>query len=134
MEKAPRVIASAIVKKDGKVLMVKEVLENEKQYWIFPGGGVNFGESLEEAARREIGEEVGLYVKLKELLGFKEVIRPEFDYHTVIFFFMAEPISEKITRDEKILDAMYFTKEELKDLNLVDSARWALEEMQKKGL
>jgi 8-oxo-dGTP diphosphatase len=132
--KAPRVIASAVIRKGDGILLVKEVLENGKEYWIFPGGGVEFGETISDAAKREINEELGLYIDIKELLGFKEAIAPKYGYHTVIFFFIAESLSEKITRDEKILDARYFTKEEIKDMTLVDSAKWAIGEMEKKGM
>jgi len=132
--KIPRVVASVILKKGNKVLLIKEVLEDSKEHWIFPGGGVDFGETIEDAARREIKEEIGLDIKIKEFLGFKEIIRPQFDYHTVIFFFIAEPLSDEVSRPDKILDARYFTLNESENLSLVDSAKWALEEMNKKGV
>jgi len=132
--KIPRVIASVILKKENKILLIKEILEDKKEHWIFPGGGVEFGETIEGAAKREIKEEINLDVEIKELLGFKEIIRPQFDYHTVIFFFIAEPLNDEITKIEKVLDAQYFTIEETKNLSLVDSARWSLEEMRKKGI
>ena len=132
--KTPRVISAVILKKDNRVLLVKEVLEDSKEHWIFPGGGVEFGETIEEAAKREIKEEIGLDVEIKDFLGFKEIIRPHFDYHTVIFFFVAEPSNDNIERINNVLDAKYFTADEAKDLNLVDSAKWALEEMNKKGI
>jgi len=130
----PRIIASIILKKENKILLIKEILEDFKEHWIFPGGGVDFGETIEDAAKREIKEEINLDVKIKDFLGFKEIIRPQFDYHTVIFFFIAEPLNNDITRLEKILDAKYFTINEAKSLNLVDSAKWALEEMNKKEI
>lgn len=130
----PRIISAVVLVKDKKVMLVKEVLEDKKEHWIFPGGGVEFGETIEEAAAREVKEETGLDVKLKEFLGFKEIIRPQFDYHTIIFFFVAEPLNHDVVRIKKILDAKYFTPAETKNLPLVDSAKWAIEEMNKKGL
>jgi 8-oxo-dGTP diphosphatase len=130
----PRVVASVIIKKDNKLLLVKEILESFKEYWIFPGGGVDFGETLLDAAKREIKEEIGLDIKIKEFLGFKEAIFPNYDYHTVIFFFLAEPLNDKIIKTDKILDLKYFTKEEIENLNLVESAKWVLEDMYKKGI
>jgi len=118
--------------KDNKVMLVKEVLEDKKEHWIFPGGGVDFGETIEEAGIREIKEELGLDVKIKEFLGFKEIIRTQFNYHTVIFFFLAEPLDDDVTKIEKVLDARYFTLSEALSLSIVDSARWAIEEFIKK--
>ncbi len=89
MEKAPRIVVSGILVKDKKILLVKEVLEDKKEYWIFPGGGVKFGEKLEKALKREMREEIGLEVDVKEFLGFHEAVFPVYDYHTLILFYIA---------------------------------------------
>ena len=130
----PRVIASVVLKRDDKILLIKEILESNKEYWIFPGGGVEFGETLEEAAVREMKEETGLDVKITKFLGFKEAIFPNYDYHTIIFFFLAEPLSEDIILMDGILDVGYFTIDEMEELNLVKSARWLLEEIKEKNI
>ncbi len=129
MEKFPRAISAVVAVQEDKLLLVKEILENGKEYWIFPGGGVEFGESTEDAAVREVKEEIGLSVKIDHLIGFKEVIRKEFDYHTIVFFYMAEPLGEVVISDKKILEARYFTLEEASALPLVDSARWVIDQV-----
>jgi 8-oxo-dGTP diphosphatase len=131
---SPRIISAVVLIKDKKVMLVKEILEDKKEHWIFPGGGVEFGETIEDAARRETKEETNLDIRIKNFLGFKEIIRPQFDYHTIIFFFIAEPLNNEVKRIEKILDAKYFTINEAKSLSLVDSARWSLEEIINKSI
>jgi 8-oxo-dGTP diphosphatase len=112
-----------------KLLLTKEILESGREFWIFPGGGVNFGETLEEAIKREIKEELGMEIKVEKLLGFKEAIFPRYDYHTVIFFYLATPLNELSIKERKVLEARYFELKEIEKLNLVDSARWAFERL-----
>jgi 8-oxo-dGTP diphosphatase len=54
-------------------------------FWAPPGGGVVFGESLEEGLKREFFEECGLQVGVGELLFVNEFIRPPL--HAIEFFF-----------------------------------------------
>jgi 8-oxo-dGTP diphosphatase len=109
--------------------LTKEVLESGKEYWIFPGGGVKFGETLEEAIKREIKEELGIEIEVKKLLAFKEAIFPKYNYHTVIFFFLAKPLGGFLINEKKILEARYFDLKEIENLNLVDSANWVLKRL-----
>jgi ADP-ribose pyrophosphatase YjhB (NUDIX family) len=128
-KKEPRVVVSAIIRNGNKLLLVKEALESGKERWIFPGGGVNFGESLEEALKREIKEELGMEIKVEKFFGFKEAIFPKVNYHTIIFFFLAKPLGKLSVKEKKILDARYFDFKEIENLDLVDSARWAFERL-----
>jgi len=123
----PKIIASALIEKDGKFLLVKEILEDSKEYWIIPGGKVEFGETLAEALKREIKEEIDVDIEVLKFIDFKESIHRETNYHTVIFFFLARLMNENLVLDEKIVDAKFFTLEQAKNLNLVDTARWILE-------
>ncbi len=125
--KLPKVIVSALVEKDDKVLLVKEVLESGNEYWIVPGGTVEYGETLVAAVKRELKEETNLDIDVIDYMDFKEVVRTQFNYHTVIFFFSAKPLNEKLELGDKILDARFFGKEEISGLRLVDSAAWILE-------
>lgn len=129
-ENRPKIIAGVILKKDKKFLLVKEVLEDGKEYWIVPGGKVEFGESLVNAAKREIKEETNLRPKKLKLLNFKEAIHTKNNYHTIIFFFLGEEIVGKLKpSDPAILDAQFFSKDEIKKLRLVHSAQWAFENL-----
>jgi 8-oxo-dGTP diphosphatase len=120
MGKAPVIIAAVLVEKDGKFLLREELLESGKKYWIIPGGHVEFGETIRDAAVREIKEETGIDVKITGFIGHEEVIRTQFDYHTVIFFFRGMPCDGNIIETK---DARFFSSQEIENLNLVDSAK-----------
>lgn len=52
-----RVAIRVLIARGGKVLLVKEAADN---WWAFPGGGVDYGESIEAALGREVEEELGV--------------------------------------------------------------------------
>lgn len=62
-------ISTAIIAVGGKVLMIRRREREGKLLWAFPGGGIEAGESPEQAAVRETAEEVGLEVKAVRVLG-----------------------------------------------------------------
>lgn len=70
----PKLGVSASVWRDGKVLLVERAKE-PRGIWAFPGGHVEPGESLEQAAARELLEETGLTARFTGLVGLYEVIR-----------------------------------------------------------
>lgn len=126
-KKLPKVVVSALVEQDGKYLLTKEVLEDNQEYWIIPGGKVDFGESLEDAVKREIKEETGLEIEISKFLGHHEAIFPHLDYHTVIFFYLAKPTQGEIMLEDKVIDGKFVSKADLPSLNLVSSAKWFFE-------
>jgi ADP-ribose pyrophosphatase YjhB (NUDIX family) len=65
----PKVATGAIFSLDGGILLVQRAIEPSYGKWVFPGGYVDRGESLEAAAIREVKEECGLDVRLTRLLG-----------------------------------------------------------------
>lgn len=62
-------ISTAIIVDGGRVLMIRRREREGKLLWAFPGGGIEAGESPEQAAVRETAEEVGLEVKAVRTLG-----------------------------------------------------------------
>jgi 8-oxo-dGTP diphosphatase len=55
----PRIRVSAILQRDRRVLLIRHEKPG-RGVWLLPGGGVNAGESLVDALRRELAEEVGV--------------------------------------------------------------------------
>ena len=128
-KKLPKIVVSGLIEQDGKYLLIEETIEDNQKHWLIPGGKVDFGETLEQALLREIKEETGLEVKVDRFLDFHEAIFPNFDYHTVIFFYLVKPVGGELKLEEKISDANFFSLDELSDLPLVSSARWLLDKL-----
>jgi len=56
----PRIRVSAVLRWEGRVLLCRHEKAGRGEYWLLPGGGVNSAESLVDALRRELEEEVGI--------------------------------------------------------------------------
>lgn len=69
MPQRTRTRATAVIIKDHQVLLIHR--KNENEYYVFPGGGVEKGETPEVALLRELKEETSLEVKIVKLLEHK---------------------------------------------------------------
>ena len=91
----PVVGVGAVVVRDGKALIIKRAHEPRKGEWSLPGGLLELGESLQDAARREIKEETSLDVEVGPMIEtFDRVHRDDqgrIRYHFVIVDFVCWP-------------------------------------------
>jgi len=66
----PKPVAGAIPVDDrGRVILLRRGFAPRRGLWTFPGGFVELGESVEEAARRETAEELGMTIDVQRLVG-----------------------------------------------------------------
>jgi ADP-ribose pyrophosphatase YjhB (NUDIX family) len=66
----PKPVAGAIpVDDEGRVILLRRGFEPGRGLWTFPGGFVDLGESVEEAARREAAEELRMGIEVEGLVG-----------------------------------------------------------------
>ena len=115
-----KVVAGGIIEKDGKYLLVQETQEHCRGQWNIPAGGVDDGENVIDAAKREVFEETGCKV---EITGILEIVNRNLeDRDVIIFIFDTKLIEENIQIDgEEISDVKWFSYEEI--LNMKNDLR-----------
>ena len=107
-----KVIVGGIIEKDGKYLLVQEAKKKCYKKWNFPAGHLDFKESLQQGAIREIKEETGCDVELDGICYMANRILE--DDLFIMIVFNAKLISENIEYDkEEILDVKWFDYDEI---------------------
>jgi 8-oxo-dGTP diphosphatase len=78
-------VGAIIVDRDGQVFLAKRgaKAQNERGLWEFPGGAVEFGETLRDAIKREIREEYGIGIDVGDLLTVTDHILPHENQHWI---------------------------------------------------
>lgn len=81
---------------NGHLLMINHHGINEGDFWAPPGGGLQFGETLESCLKREFLEETGLDVEIKDFRFISEFVH--LPLHAIELFFLVNSTSENLSR------------------------------------
>ena len=89
----PKLMVDVIIPSEGRVVLIRRGSDPYEGRWALPGGFVEVGETVEQAAVREVAEETGLAVELTRLVGIYS--NPERDPrgHNVSVAFVARLLS-----------------------------------------
>lgn len=123
---------------DGQYLFVERAVEPKKGYWDLPGGFVEAGETFEQAAKRELKEELG--IELKEL-SYTGSFYDEYDYQNITYPTLAVnysavlPDNTKLTPADDVSKCMFFAIDEIPVQKLAfPSMKQAVESLRKTDL
>lgn len=117
----PTIRVAGLLVHEGRILMVEQGHEEER-YWLLPGGGVKFGETLADALRREFDEEIALRVGVNKLLAIVESISPDPSYakHVVHLVFEVSAPQEVVPepQDVKVLHAAFLDETQIQSADV----------------
>ncbi len=121
---APLVGVGVIIVEDGRVLLVKRGHAPLAGEWSIPGGVLEVGETLREAAIREALEETCLAVETADLLGVYDRVLRDHDgrtlYHYVLIDFLCRRVAGEARASGDADEVSWFTSEEIGKLKLAE--------------
>jgi ADP-ribose pyrophosphatase YjhB (NUDIX family) len=119
MSQQPRIRVAVILAQDGQILLVRH-RKGDRAYWMLPGGGLDYGETFEACAIRELREETGLEIEVDRMLFLSEAICPRGTRHVVNIYLVGRVVGGAIAVPEgDIIDAVRFVPiAEFPDLTL----------------
>ncbi len=121
----PLVGVGAVIVQDRRVLLIRRGHAPLLGEWSLPGGVLECGETLREAAVREAREETGLLVETVDMLGvYERIIREEAQvrYHYVLIDFLCRPVGGELCAGSDAAAVGWFTREQLPELGLAYDA------------
>ena len=129
----PRVAAGAIVFKASHVLLVRRGNAPARGQWAIPGGSVKLGESLQQAAEREVREETGLTVRAQAPVYTFDVVERDgaggIRFHYVIIDLLADYVSGDIQPGDDALEARWVSAPQLAQMAVDPTTRKVLKQL-----
>lgn len=119
-----RIRVAALILKGDSILLAEHE-KGGRRYWLLPGGGVEYGETVEEALKRELHEEAGLEIEVDQLLWVLDSIPDDFHRHVLNLIFSASPLSENLTpgADQVLRTVAWHPLKNLLDMDLFPDTR-----------
>jgi 8-oxo-dGTP diphosphatase len=116
----PFVAVGVVVWRDGKVLLAQRGKAPRKGRWSIPGGGQELGETLAEAAAREVKEETGIDIEILGLVDVVDSIRHDDDgrvqFHYSLVDFAAVWTAGDLQAGDDVGACKWVTEEEAAEI------------------
>jgi len=120
---APIVGVGAVVVQDGQVLLIRRANEPSRGRWSIPGGTVELGETLAQAAIREVREECRVEVEIGGVLSTFDLIQREekgqIRYHYVLIDLAARYVGGEPVASTDALEVRWVREAEFDELDII---------------
>jgi ADP-ribose pyrophosphatase YjhB (NUDIX family) len=120
--KRPIVGVGAVVLRDGKILLARRGNPPMPGVWSLPGGAQKIGETVFDAARREVAEETGLEIEVLGVVDIADSIHRDSEgrvqYHYTLIDVFAEAAPGAANASDDAAEVGWFSLEELEGLGL----------------
>ncbi len=122
----PRIRVCALLRRSDRILLIRQE-KSGGAYWLLPGGGVNYGESLTQALQRELTEECGIAedlplegpVALVDSISPNRALRAKHVVHIIFAGYLGDRSLEAVTsQDAAVRGHRLFALDELADIVL----------------
>lgn len=133
----PRVAVGAVVFREDRVLLVLRGKPPAEKQWSIPGGCVELGETLQEAAEREITEEAGIIIQAKNPIDTFDVIERDENgdirFHYVIVDLAADYVSGELSAGDDAVAVDWVSSRDLPYRNVSAATRKLLRQCYRFG-
>lgn len=114
----PALTVDTIIQENDNIVLIKRLNNPFKDFWAIPGGFVEYGEKVEDAAIREAKEETNLDIKLTSLVGVYSDPNRDPRGHTVSVVYTAKIIGGTLKNDSDAKDAKFINISEINKIKL----------------
>jgi len=129
-----RIRVAGLLIQNSRVLLVKH-RKGKKSYWLLPGGGVKSGETVQDALKRELFEELKLHIEVGDFLFAVEtivqntthILQPTYVIHT------KDTGSLAVGEDRRVVGFKFFRRSDIQDETIYPDIRSELQEFLASG-
>ena len=118
----PMIGVAVVIFREGRILLAKRGKEPSRGKWSTPGGRLELGETISEAARREVLEECSINIEVESVIDADDILIHDDDgkvkYHFADIYVKAKYISGEVKAQSDAEDCRWVTPEEMAELDM----------------
>ena len=127
-------VSLIIINAEGEILLAKHK-KPTREYWVLPGGHLEYGETIQECALRELKEETNLDGEFKRIVFLSESIAPNGSRHIINFFVLVDVVKGEVKMGEEdvLAEIAYKALSEFEQLEVYPNVQSQIIQRHKEG-